>query len=151
METAWGNAAGGGAVEGAFLGAQVGMQVLLGGGDVLVPEPQRDDANVVAGGAHVHGPGVPEDVRGDFLVGQRRAGVRGGLLVLAEPGLAAVAGERPRGTAAGGEQRSVGRAGVCLLPEFHYGCGGGGGRGAAFAAALARAPDVRAGRLRAGG
>ena len=31
--------AGGGAVQDAFLGAQVGMQVLLGGGDVLVPQP----------------------------------------------------------------------------------------------------------------
>src|ERR1035438_9233114 len=108
LETSLGNVTGGSAVQDAFLGAQVGMQVLLGGGDVLVPEPQRDDADVVAGGAHVHGPGVPEDVRGEFLVGQRRAGEYGCLLVPAEPGLETVAAEGPRGTAAGGGQRPAG-------------------------------------------
>ena len=49
----------------------VGVQVDVGGGELLVPEPERDDGDVGAGVEEAHGGGVPEGVHGDVLAAQR--------------------------------------------------------------------------------
>src|SRR6266516_5812611 len=64
--------AGRGAVECSFFELEVGVEVFHRGRHVLVAEPQRDDADVVPGEAHVHGPGVAEQVREQAHAGQRR-------------------------------------------------------------------------------
>src|SRR2546428_1723048 len=102
---------GGGAVEGSFFELQVGVKVLHRGGDVLMPEPERDDADIVAGDAHVHGPGVAEQVREQAFAGQGWLVPRRGFLVLVQPGLEAVTGQLPPASSpAGGEQRVSGLA-----------------------------------------
>ena len=51
---------GGGAVEGSFFELQVGVKVLHRGGDVLMPEPERDDREVDARLQEMHRRGVPQ-------------------------------------------------------------------------------------------
>src|SRR5690348_2918810 len=58
--------------EGLFFDAHVGVQVDLGGLGVFVAEPQGDNRSVDAGFQQCHGGGVPERVRGDVLVLDRR-------------------------------------------------------------------------------
>src|SRR6266536_1725048 len=52
----------------AFLGHQVGVEVFLCRGDVLVADPSRDHADLVPACAHPARPGVPHHLRGDLLV-----------------------------------------------------------------------------------
>ena len=65
-----------GAGERSFFEREVGVEVDLGGLDLLVAEPERDDGGVDAGVQERHRGGVPQHVRRDRLVVQRRAALR---------------------------------------------------------------------------
>src|SRR6266852_9018841 len=86
------------------------VRKLRGTPHILMPEPERDDADVVAGDAHVHGPGVAEQVREQAFAGQGWLVLRRDFLVFVQPGLEAVAGQLPAGWPASGEQRVSGLA-----------------------------------------
>src|SRR6266704_1025694 len=81
-----------------------------------------------------HCGGVAQDVRGELLGGQGRAGLRGGRLVLGEPGLEGVAGHRL--AMAGGEQYVGGLAGAFGEPVAQHPHGRFVQRRAAFLPAL---------------
>ena len=90
-----------------------------------------------------HGGGVPQRVRGDVLVLDGRAGVRGGGGVLRDEALDGVAGEPAAGL--GGEQRAGGVGAELGEPGPQDLDGLGGEGGGPVLAALAVAADVRAG------
>ena len=50
------------------------MDVDLVGGNAFVAEPEGDDGGVNSGVQQPHGCGVAQDVRGDLLLGEGRAG-----------------------------------------------------------------------------
>src|SRR6266536_1588269 len=62
-----------GSVKCLFLQREVGVGVNLGGADVVVAQPQRDDGVVDAGVTQPHRGGVAQGMRSEVLVGQRRA------------------------------------------------------------------------------
>jgi hypothetical protein len=87
--------------------------------------------------------GVPKRVRGDVLLLNRRACLRGGGGMPGDEALDGVAGEPPAGL--GGEQRPGGVGAELGEPGPHDLCGLGGERGGPVLAALAVAADVGAG------
>jgi hypothetical protein len=93
---------------------EVGVDVDLGGGDLLVAEPQGDDGGVDAGVQQPHGGGMAQHVRGELLAGEGRAGRRGGGGVDGQALLDGVGAEW--GAAAGRKQRVGGLAGVFDKP-----------------------------------
>ena len=87
-----------------------------------------------------HGGGVPERVRGDVLLLDRRAVARGSGCVLGDEPFDGVAGQPSSGP--GGEKRHV-RLGAALgEPGFHYLDSLAGERGCPVFASLAVAADV---------
>lgn len=62
MVAAVGSVGWGGAVEGLFFHAEVGVEVDLGGAYVFVAEPEGDDGKVDAGLEESHGAGVTKRV-----------------------------------------------------------------------------------------
>ena len=110
---------------------------------VLVAEPEGDDRGVDAAPQQRHGGGVPERVRGDVLLLDRRAAGLGRGCVLGDEPFDGVAGEPAAGP--GGEQRAVGGGAELGEPGPEHPDGLGGERGCPVFAALAVAADVRAG------
>jgi len=82
------------------------VQVDVGGGELLVSEPERDDGDVGAGVEEAHGGGVPEGVHGDVFAVQRSAADAGGVEVAGEAVFDGVVAELCPG--AGREQRMAG-------------------------------------------
>ena len=129
--------------EGLFFDAHVGVQVDLGGLGVFVAEPEGDNRSVDAGFQECHGGGVPERVRGDVLVLDRRAVRFGGGCLLADEPFDGVAGEPAsclgREQGCGGARAEFGKPGS-------EGLGGlAGQRCCPVLAALAVAADMRSG------
>ena len=77
--------------EGAFLELQVRLDVVMGGLEALVAEPQRDGRHVDAGLEQVHGGGVADDVWRHAFRGQARASLARPLAGLIEQMLDALA------------------------------------------------------------
>jgi len=129
--------------EGFLLDREVGVQVDLGGADLLVPEPERDHGRVDAGVEESHRGGVSQDVWCDRLGPERRA-CRGGVRrVFREPVLDGVCAERPAG--GGGEQRIVGSSFALACPDAQHGGGLLSEWRDALFSAFADAVDVRVG------
>ena len=70
--------------QGTFLQLQVRLNVLMGGIEPLVAEPQRDGRHVDAGLEQVHRGGVADDVRRHALGGQARTSLASPLAGLIE-------------------------------------------------------------------
>ena len=116
------------------------MQVDLGGLDAFVAEPERDHGDVGTAVEQLHGRGVPQDMRGEVLVVQRRAAPGGGGGVFGErPATASVLNGRPRRV---GNTGSVGPQSRSREPAGERGDGVGGKRRRAVFAPLAVAPNV---------
>lgn len=77
--------AGGRSGQGALLDRQVGMQVDLGGLDVLVSKPEGDHRGVDAGVQQSRCSGMPQDMHGHRFLHQRRTDAAGHLHVFGEP------------------------------------------------------------------
>ena len=98
-----------GAGERAFFDGHVGVEVDLGGLDLFVAEPESDHGGVDAGVEEAHRGGVAQDVWGDVLVVQGRAGVAAAVACGGESARDRVAGERVRRGWWGTADRRAGR------------------------------------------
>ena len=113
----------------------VGVQVDVGGADVGVAEPERDDRGVDTGLQQRHGAAVAKHVWMQRFGADGRASSGGGGGVCANEALHGVAAEASTG--AGREQRLVGSPGAFGQPDPEHGLGGRGEWNGAVLAAFA--------------
>src|SRR6266404_2374088 len=62
----------------------ISPQIDFGRLNIIMPQPQRHLPDIPRGLQHQHGTGVPQDMRGDALLVQRRTHLRGRLHMLLE-------------------------------------------------------------------
>ena len=132
-----------GAGDRLLLLAHVGVQVDIGRGKLLVPEPESDHGDVVAGEQQPHRGRVPERVHRDVLAVERWAALGGDLEVVGQASFDRVAAEVLAG---GGRKQRIGRvAGALGQPRLEHLPGLRHQRRSPLLAALAYAVNVRAG------
>ena len=105
----------GGLCECPFFDSDVGVEVCLGGSQVFVSEPERDDGDVDSGCEELHGRCVSEDVRGDLLRFECGAVLGGGHGVSLETTGNGVSGEA---TAGAGAKQRVGVGSLSFLEPY---------------------------------